>query len=345
MPTVKRPQTPKPPFAYPVEDVSIDNDSAKIKLAGTLTLPKGDGLFPAVVLVSGSGPQDRDETIFRHKPFAVIADHLAKQGIACLRYDDRGVGKSKGKFAGATSADFATDAFAAVKFLKGQAKIDPKRIGICGHSEGGIVAPLVAAEHPDDVAFIILLAGPGISGERILSEQMKDFSKQADPKADEKEIRELFEAVTPIMKTAKTTEEAKEGLKVAIDKLIAAEKDAKKRKEAEEATAPLIDQFSDPWFRWFVALDPVPTLHEVKCPILALNGEKDVQVKSKQNLDLIESTLKASGHKAYQCVEFKGLNHLFQTCKTGTLAEYGQIEETIAPGVLKKLSEWIGERK
>jgi pimeloyl-ACP methyl ester carboxylesterase len=345
LPTMNRPQMPKEPYPYPSEKVTFENDTAKIKLAGTLTLPKGDGPFPAVVLVSGSGPQDRDETLFGHKPFLVIADHLAKNGIACLRYADRGMDGSGGKFAGATSADFATDAHAAVKFLKADKRVDAKRIGICGHSEGGIIAPLVAADHPDDVAFIVLLAGPGISGERVMYEQAYDFSKLADEKVTEKEIQEFVDAVMPIMRSDKPTAEAKKELTEAMLKIFATEKDEKKRKQAEEALPASIDRLADPWFRWFVCHDPAPTLAKVKCPVLALNGEKDVQVKAKQNLEVIESTLKKAGHKAFQAVELKGLNHLFQTCKTGQLLEYGEIEETFAPDALKRISDWVNERK
>ena len=345
LPTLNRPQTPKKPYPYPSEEITFDNESAKIKLAGTLTLPTGDGPFPAVVLVSGSGPQDRDETLFGHKPFLVLADHLARNGIACLRYDDRGFGKSKGKFADATSADFATDAHAALKYLLADKRIDPKRVGICGHSEGGIIAPLVATEHPTDVAFIVLLAGPGISGERVMYEQAYDFSKLADDKVTEKEIQEFVDAVMPIMRSSKPTAAAKKDLTEVMKKLIAAEKDEKKRKQAEEALPTAMDRLADPWFRWFVCHDPAPTLAKVKCPVLALNGEKDVQVKATQNLEVIESTLKKAGNKTFQAVELKGLNHLFQTCKTGQLMEYGEIEETFAPNALKRISDWIAERK
>jgi hypothetical protein len=345
MPTLNRPQTPKAPFPYPSDEVEFENAAAKIKLAGTLTLPKGDGPFPAVVLVSGSGPQDRDETLFGHKPFLVLADHFAKNGIACLRYDDRGIGKSKGKFADATTADFATDAHAAVLYLKGQKKIDGKRVGICGHSEGGLIAPLVAAEHPADVGFIILLAGPGVSGERILFQQAFDFSKLADEKTEEKEVREQIDAIMPILKAAKTTDEAKEKLTAALKPFVEKEKDETKRKAAEAALPGSVARLADPWTRWFALHDPAPTLEKVTCPVLAVNGEKDVQVKAKDNLEVIESALKKGGNKRFKCVEFKGLNHLFQTCKTGLVSEYGAIEETIAPEVLKTLTEWIRERK
>ena len=341
MPTLNRPQTPQAPFPYPAEEVTFENKAAKdltvkenppaVKLAGTLTLPKGDGPFPAVVLVSGSGAQDRDELLFGHRPFLVIADHLARNGVACLRYDDRGYGKSTGKFGGATSADFATDAHAAVAYLKGRKEIDPKRIGLCGHSEGGVIAPLVAAEHPADVAFIILLAGPGVSGERILHQQALDLSRLLDDTTTEAEVKEFTDAVMPVVRTAKTTEEAKERLTAAMTALITKEKDEKKRKEAEKGVEAAVARLADPWMRWFVAHDPAPTLEKVRCPVLAVNGEKDIQVKAKDNLEAIESALKKGGNKTFKCVEFKGLNHLFQTCKTGLLSEYGQIEETIAP--------------
>lgn len=345
LPSINRPQTPKAPFPYPSEDVTFENAGAKITLAGTLTMPKRDGPFPAVVLVSGSGPQDRDETLFDHKPFLVLADHFARNGIACLRYDDRGIGKSKGKFADATSADFATDAHAAVTYLKGRKEIDGKRIGIAGHSEGGIIAPLVAAAHPADVGFIVLLAGPGISGERIMYQQAFDFANVLGEKVTEKEIQEFVDAVMPIMRDAKTTKEATEKLTAVMNKFAAEEKDEAKRKEAEKAVPLTVQRLADPWFRWFVQHDPVPTLEKVKCPVLAVNGEKDIQVKAKLNLEVIESTLKKSGNKAYKCVELKGLNHLFQPCKTGMLSEYGQIEETFAPAALKLISDWVSERK
>jgi pimeloyl-ACP methyl ester carboxylesterase len=345
LPVANRPQTPKAPFPYPTEEVSFDNATAKITLAGTLTLPKGDGPFPAVVLVSGSGPQDRDETLFDHKPFLVLADHFARHGIACLRYDDRGTHKSKGKFVDATSADFATDAYAAVTYLKGRKEIDAKRVGLCGHSEGGIIAPLVATAHPKDVAFIILLAGPGVSGERILAEQMFDGSMLQDPKADEKEVKEVIAAVLRVMRSGKTADDFRKELLAVLEEQVAKEKDEKTREAAKKALPAAVARLADPWMRWFVAHDPAPVLEKVTCPVLAVNGERDVQVKAKDNLGAIESALKKGGNKQFKCVEFKGLNHLFQPSKTGQVSEYGNIEETMAPEVLKALTEWINERK
>jgi pimeloyl-ACP methyl ester carboxylesterase len=357
LPVANRPQTPKGPFPYPTEEVTFENAAAKdltakdkdnppnVKLAGTLTLPKGDGPFPAVVLVSGSGPQDRDETLFEHKPFLVLADHFARHGIACLRYDDRGVGKSTGTQANATSADFATDAHAAVLFLKAHKMIDGKRVGICGHSEGGLIAPMVAAAHPKDVAFIVLLAGPGVSGEKILTEQMFDGSMLQDPKADAKEVKEGIEVILKAMRSDKQGDEFRKELTAVLEAEAAKEKDEKKREEGKKALPAAIGRLCDPWLRWFVAFDPAPTLEKVTCPVLAVNGEKDVQVKAKDNLEAIESALTKGGNKQFKCVEFKGLNHLFQPCKTGQVGEYGQIEQTIAPEVLKTLTEWIHERK
>jgi pimeloyl-ACP methyl ester carboxylesterase len=345
LPTDKRPQTPKAPFPYDSEDLKFENETAKIKLAGTLTKPKGDGPFPVVVMISGSGPQDRDETLFNHKPFLVIADHLARNGVACLRYDDRGVAKSAGKFADATSADFATDAYAAVQYLKTRKEIDSKKIGLCGHSEGGMIAPMVAAEHPDDIGFIILLAGPGVPGSTIIFEQIRDFSPGADEKKKEKDAREFVDAVMPILHSKGDRKEVESQLKAKLLEMIAKEPKESDRKQAEAALPTIIARISDPWLRWFVTFDPATSLAKVKCPILALNGDKDVQVKTKQNFEAIESALTKAGHKNHKLVSYKNLNHLFQNSKTGALSEYGQIEETMAKEVLDELTTWLKAQK
>ena len=341
LPTDKRPQTPKAPFPYDSEDVTFENAGAKTKLAGTLTKPKGDGPFPVVVMISGSGPQDRDETLFNHKPFLLIADHLARNGIACLRYDDRGVAKSGGKFADSTSADFATDAYAAVQYLKTRKEIDPKKIGLCGHSEGGVIAPMVASEHPDDIGFIVMMAGPGVPGSTIIFEQIRDFTEGKDAKKNEKEAREFVDAILPILNGKGDRKEITTQLKAKIQELIDKETDEKERKTANAALPAMVERISDPWLRWFVTHDPATALAKVKCPILALNGDKDVQVKTQQNFEAIESALTKAGHKTYKLVNYKNLNHLFQNCKTGALSEYGQIEETMAKEVLDELTTWL----
>jgi len=342
LPEAKRPQTPKSPFPYVSEDVKFPNAGAKIELAGTLTLPKGEGPFPAVVLVSGSGPQDRDETLFEHKPFLVLADHLTRAGVAVLRYDDRGIGKSGGKFAGATTADFATDAHAAVNFLRTRKEIDPKKIGICGHSEGGMIGPMVAAEHPEEVAFLVLLAGPGIHCGEILKQQNLDVLRNAKLGEEHRKLMsDFFDSAVPLIASDRTTEELKKAVGEVADKLVATWKDESERASIRKHFAALTAAFADPWMRYFLAFDPAIHLQKVKCPVLALNGDKDVQVPSKENLAAIAAALKAAGNKRGTVKEYPGLNHLFQTCKTGEVIEYGSIEETLNPEVLKAVSEWI----
>jgi pimeloyl-ACP methyl ester carboxylesterase len=345
--TLHRPQTPKPPFPYPVEDVTFENKAAGIKLAGTLTLPKGDGPFPAVVTISGSGAQDRDETLFGHKPFLVIADHLARKGVAVLRWDDRGVGKSGGKQTGATSADFATDAHAAVKYLQTRKEIDPKRVGLMGHSEGGLIAPMVAADHPDDVAFIVLLAGPGLPGDEVLRSQLHVILKASGEKPEKIELMKRLQraAVSAVKKAGaeKGKEEAKEAVKAFLASLTEDERKAL-GKEKPDIDA-LVGRIADPWMAYFFRFDPRPTLGKVRCPVLAVNGELDLQVVPGENLAAIEKAVKAGGNERVAVKEFPKLNHLFQTAKTGLPNEYGQIEETFDPEALTFISEWVLKQK
>ncbi|HVK16623.1 MAG TPA: alpha/beta fold hydrolase [Fimbriiglobus sp.] len=348
--TLNRPQMPKKPFPYPAEDVTFENKPAGAKLAGTLTLPKGDGPFPAVVLISGSGPQDRDETLFGHKPFLVIADHFARNGIAVLRFDDRGVGKSGGKHEGATSADFATDVHAAVKFLQGRKEIDSKRIGLMGHSEGGLIAPMVAADHPDDVGFIVLLAGPGLPGNEVLRSQQKVILKAMGMGTEKIEMMQRLQkaAVTAVMKAApdKMKAEAKDAVKTFLDSLTEAErKSIGLGKSGDEVTDAIVGRVADPWMAYFFKYDPRPTLGKVRCPVLAVNGELDLQVVTDENLSAIEKAVKAGGNDSVTVKEFPKLNHLFQKAKTGLPNEYGQLEETFDPEALKYLTEWVLNQK
>lgn len=320
-----RPQIPKPPFPYRSEEVIFSNPAGGGHiLAGTLTLPTGSGRFPAVVLVSGSGPQDRDESLMGHKPFLVLADSLTRRGIAVLRYDDRGVGKSGGQFAGATSADFATDAHAAVQYLLGRREIAPKRVGICGHSEGGLIGPIVAVNHPDDVGFLVLLAGPGLPGDVVSRTQVRDLFRAEG--MDEKGISGLL-ALNSLSLAAlkKPWRDPRPVLVAATGGLAGAAKDKWRPKPA-----------GDPWLRFFLSYDPAPTLANVNCPVLALNGGKDLQVAAKENL----AAIKAACPQA-DCRELPGLNHLFQPCKTGGLSEYATIETTLDPSVLDLIAEWV----
>ena len=348
--TRKRPQTPKKPYPYGAEEVVFENPKAGIKLAGTLTMPKEGGPFPAVVLVTGSGPQDRDETLLGHKPFLVLADHLTRKGIAVLRFDDRGVGKSKGDFNKATSADFATDAFAAMEYLANRKEIDSKRIGLAGHSEGGLIAPMVAAEHPDKTAFIVMLAGTGAKGDAIIERQTQEIGKASGATREGLEVSARLQKL--LMDTARSqpdeaaAKKALAGVAVAFaKKLSEADKKALEidgnsdegLKASEEAAAT----FASSWMRFFLNHDPAPVLARVKCPVLAVNGSLDLQVLPDQNMPLIEKSLKEGGNTRFETKVFSCLNHLFQHAKTGQLSEYGQIEETMAPEVMELVASWI----
>ncbi len=341
---VRRPQEPKKPYPYLEEEVTVQNDEAKITLAGTFTKPKEGGPFPAVVLVTGSGPQDRDESILGHKPFLIIADYLTRQGIAVLRCDDRGIGKSKGDFKKATTVDFATDAYAAVKFLKSRPDVDPKRIGIAGHSEGGLIGPLVAAAHADDVGFLILLAGPGLSGDEIICDQVAAISRiKGEPEREIKLGLGLQQQFNAIAIAGGPKEQVVEKLKEAAKAFIASlpEEDRKKAEDEIKDAEKQFPALATPWFQFFLSHDPRPTLKKVRCPVLALNGEKDLQVTPKENLAAVGTALKEGGNTRVTLKEMPGLNHLFQHCKTGNPENYAGIEETFAPEALETMAKWI----
>lgn len=342
----KRPQEPKPPFPYNAEEVSYENKEAGIKIAGTLTLPKEGGPFPAVLLISGSGPQDRNEEIMGHKPFLLWADYLTRRGIAVLRVDDRGVGGTSGKPGEATIEDHAVDALAGVAYLKSRSDIDPKRIGLMGHSEGGLVAP-VAAVKSQDVAFIVMLAGTGVNGEQILYSQGKLIAKAAG--ASDEAAAQNEEMQKKIFAIVKETEDpAAAALKLAAVVLELKANLTEEQKKAVEASAGLAEaqlkMVLSPWFRHFLTYDPKPVLEKVKCPVLAICGEKDLQVDPKLNLPPIEAALKAAGNSDYTVKELPGLNHLFQASQTGAISEYQQIEETINPAALEVVSAWLQQR-
>jgi pimeloyl-ACP methyl ester carboxylesterase len=325
----KRPQEPKRPFPYKEIEVSYDNPKAPgVTLAGTLTVPAGDGPFPAVLLITGSGPQDRDETILGHKPFLIISDHLTRKGIAVLRVDDRGVAKSTGKTPDATTEDFATDAEAGVAFLKTRKEVDPARIGLLGHSEGGVIAPMLAVRSKD-IAFIVMLSGPALPGDEIIRLQSELIEKAMGAPAEvvaenSKLQRQVLEAVKTIDDPAAREKRVREILKDLPP--------AQVEKSAVESRSA--------WFHWFLAYDPRPTLAQVKCPALALFGEKDLQVPADENIAALEKTL-GKEHPSFVVKKLPGVNHLFQTCKTGAPSEYASIEETISPAALDAISGWL----
>jgi pimeloyl-ACP methyl ester carboxylesterase len=343
---VRRPQTPRKPYPYTEVDVVYKNTKAGINLAGSLTLPRAKSPIPAVLLITGSGAEDRDETIFDHKPFLVLADYLTRHGIAVLRVDDRGVGGSTGSVPESTSADFADDVLAGVAFLKSRQEIDPARIGLIGHSEGGIIAPLVASRS-HDIAFIVLLAGPGLPGEQILYTQGTAILKAMG--ADAQQIvrqKEIQQTIFTIVRQEKGKAAAQAKIKKALEDF-ASELGKDEKKQMMEGLPQVEGQLSSaltPWFRYFLEYDPRPALRKVTCPVLALGGDKDLQVDAQVNLPIIVATLKEGGNKDIITKEFSGLNHLFQTCKTGSVSEYGQIEETIAPVVLQTIADWIQQR-
>jgi pimeloyl-ACP methyl ester carboxylesterase len=340
---LRRPQTPKPPFPYREEAVKVENKDGKATLAGTLTLPPGKGPFPAAILISGSGPQDRDETIFEHRPFLVLADALTRRGVALLRVDDRGVGQSTGGgVLDSTSEDMASDVRAELVFLRSRAEIDPKRIGLIGHSEGGIIAPMVAAKDRQ-VAFIVLLAGTGLPGEEIMYQQAEDELKAQ--KADEKTLRlerETQRKIFALMKSEKDPRVLEEKIRPILDATLAEIPElARDPKAAKGFVDAQVAMIRSPWLRFFLTYDPRPALSQVKCPVLALVGAKDVQVAAAANLAAVETAVKSGGNERVTAKALSGLNHLFQTCTTGSITEYARIEETIAPSALKEVVDWV----
>jgi uncharacterized protein len=345
LPVLGRPQDPKPPYPYAEEDVVYVNTADKVKLAGTLTIPKdcGPQNCPAVVLITGSGPQDRNETILGHRPFLVLADYLSRRGIAVLRVDDRGVGESDRGSPNATSANFAGDVLTGVKFLKTRKEINPKRIGLIGHSEGGMIAPMAAAQS-QDVAFIVLMAGIGQKGDEVLYSQTLLLQNAAGTNPDVTNATVgLMREIVSILKSEPDRTKADAKINQAITAAASA-----MTVEQSKAFAPIaatmraqIPMYLTAWFRYFVSYDPAPALKNVRVPVLALDGENDLQVAPRENLRAIEAALESGGNKDVAIKYFPGLNHLFQTSKTGLPGEYGTIEETIAPEVLQTIANWI----
>jgi uncharacterized protein len=340
----RRPQDPVPPFPYTEEEVTYQNGD--VRLAGTLTLPPGPGPFPAVVLITGSGAQNRNEELLGHRPFLVLADHLSRNGIAVLRVDDRGVGGSTGSVSESTSSDFAGDVLAGVQLLKKHPRIAAGRIGLIGHSEGGLIAPL-AATRSKDVAFIILLAGPGVPGYDILPAQVEAINEAGGTPADKaRKEADLTRAALDLVRSEKDNA----ALRAKLKKLFDERPDAIDPQDLQ--TAGGADAFVDqqvkalgtPWFRYFLDYDPRPVLRQVKVPVLALNGELDRQVPPDQNLPAIEQALREGKDPDVTIRRMPGLNHLFQTAKTGSPGEYATIDETMAPAVLDLVTHWILER-
>lgn len=339
-----RPQHPEPPFPYTVREVKYENVEHDVQLAATLTIPEGSGPHPAVVMITGSGGQDRDETIFDHKPFLVIADHLTRNGIAVLRVDDRGVGESTGDMSQATTLDFVVDVRAGMAFLSEQAEIDPERIGLIGHSEGGLIAPIVAAES-SDVAFIVLLAGTGVPGDEILVAQIEAISSASG--LDEETVETIKATQAKILgAVAGGLDDAqiRAVLLESAEANLPSDLPEEEMPDLETIIEAQFQQVTSPWFRTFLTLDPRDYLIKTRCPVLAMNGELDIQVLPAQNLPAIAQALEAGGNEDVTIREFAGLNHLFQPAQTGLIAEYGQIETTFSPEALEFMAQWIRGR-
>ncbi|MGR4866760.1 alpha/beta hydrolase family protein [Caulobacter sp. LARHSG274] len=330
----KRPQTPKPPFPYRAEEVSYVNPASGLKLAGTLTLPNGPGPFPVALMITGSGTQDRDETIQGHKPFLLLADALTRRGVAVLRVDDRGAGGSEAgeTIMGVTSADFATDVEAGVAFLRARQDIDPDRVGLFGHSEGGLIAPMVAAKDPR-IAFVAMIGAPGASGERVMLSQNRALMLAHGASVAQ------VDAATAENRAAYDLVEAEADPAVARTKLVALF-------QANGAPEPLAQRkaavLSLPWMRAFLASDPVPALQALKCPVLDVNGGLDLNIVPAINLPPIRAALARNPDATVR--ELPGLNHLLQTAPAGQPEGYGAIEETMAPAALALIVDWVTAR-
>ncbi|MGE5680556.1 MAG: alpha/beta hydrolase family protein [Bacillota bacterium] len=333
------------PVPYKQEEVSFKNGD--IKLAGTLTYPERKGKFPAIIMITGSGPQNRDEELFGFKPFKIIADHFTRAGFAVLRYDDRGVGGSTGSTRNSTTEDFASDALSAVEFLKTLPEIDPLKIGLCGHSEGGIVAPL-AASRSNNVAFIILISGTGVTGEGIIKAQTQLLMKasgQTD-QAIEEQIK-LQQKIFNAVRTNEGWDEVKAIIFKDMEKSFNSLSDEVKKQIPDKVVyinktvEAQIDAERTPWFRYFIDYDPLPALEKVKCPVLMLFGQKDLQVPTELNRDWMIKALEKGGNKNYTVKEFPDANHLYIKAVTGGAEEYATLEKKFVPGFLDFMTGWL----
>ena len=348
----KRPQTPKPPFTYTVEEVGYDNADKSVHFGGSFTYPKTSGPFVTAILITGSGQQDRDETILNHKPFAVIADYLTKKGFAVLRVDDRGVGKTTGNVKEATSADFATDVEAGIAYLKTRKEVDVKKIGLIGHSEGGLIASIVASKNKD-INYVIMLAGPGVRGADLLADQNEAILKSSGVTADAAMaykvlFRQIIEDVLTVKDSITLFDKAwQDGLlwktKQPPSTLAALHINSNDSANNKKAISNLITAFSFPWMKYFLSSDPASLIEKFHCNLLALDGSKDLQVIATSNLSGIHKALEKSKSPVYETRELPGLNHLFQHCNKCTISEYGELEETFAPEALEIMGDWLNK--
>jgi pimeloyl-ACP methyl ester carboxylesterase len=340
--SASRPQEPKGPFPYAIEEVVFKNTTANITLSGTLTIPAtGSKRYPAVILISGYGAQNRDAEWNGHKPFLVLADHLTRLGIAVLRYDDRGSGKSTGDYYSSTSQDFAGDVESAINFLRSRSEIDT--IGLIGHSDGAMIAPMVATRS-SDVDFIIMLGAPGIIGSELMVSRLELMERKLGKTAEEIERSKNY-----MQRLVKTVVDAND-VKNALERFVSETKDQIPNDQIplgmtrEEFISRQVWMLSSPWFKFYFTYDPAPTLEKVTCPVLVLTGENDVQAPSRINLPTIRQALSVGQNPDATVKELKKLNHMFQESQTGMLEEYNSLDETFSPLALREISEWIIQR-
>jgi pimeloyl-ACP methyl ester carboxylesterase len=348
-----KPQTPKAPFNYNVKEFTYQGVQTKLTYGATLTYPIDTLKHPLVILITGSGKQDRDESLFDHKPFAVMADYLTKKGFAVLRVDDRGVGQSSGDFSNSTTADFALDVEEHVQYAKSLPMVDVKKIGLLGHSEGGLIAPMVAARDKS-IAFIVLMAGPGVPIIELMSKQNEMVLLSAGISKDAVDAYlPLYEGLMKTVIALNDTNAAINASKKMVqdwfnqtDKaFVKATTNISNETDINNFATSMAQALSTQWWKYFAAYDPQPTLRKLNCPVLAINGTSDIQVPASINLKGIETALKKGGNKKFVTKEFTGLNHLFQYCSKCTVAEYGQLETTIEPRVLDFIGNWLQSLK
>ncbi len=344
-----RPQTPQPPFNYISEEVGYDNADKSLHYGATITMPHGTGLFPAILLVTGSGAQNRDEEIFEHKPFLVIADYFTRQGYIVMRVDDRGIGESSGNFNTATTEDFAKDVNTSLNYLKKLKHVDTTRLGMLGHSEGGMIAPMLASQR-NDVKFIILLAAPGEKIPMLMEQQNVAILKSVGYTQKAVEAYDiLYRTIIDVIMRTGTKEEAEMTLNKEVNEwkkntpkdIVAGTTGIINDSTQGKFVTSFYEELSSPWYSYFLRFDPAIYLENVRCKVLALNGDKDLQVNYQTNLNGIRDALKKSNSPSYEVKEIPGLNHLFQNCKSCTVSEYGQLEETFSPKALGIISEWL----
>jgi len=335
-----------PPGPTPYAEEAVRFDRGDVRLAGTITVPAGEGPFPAVVLLNGSGQQDRDSEIVGFRPFRILADAFARAGVAVLRYDDRGIGGSRGSLADATSADFAADAEAAFERLRAQPRVDPARVGLLGHSEGGMLAPMVASRN-DAVAFLVLLAPPAVDGSTVLVEQVRALAQASglDPERVAAEV-DKQRRVMEVVRSGEGWDEVEAIVRAAVGAQIAgvpAQAREGMRAQVDAQVAGQIAQLKTPWFRYFARYDPAPALRALRVPVLAMFGGLDTQVPPEVHRPALEAALVREGASAAEVVTVERANHLFQEARTGSPLEYAGLPKRFADGVVERIVDWVVE--